>query len=118
MGRPIGSPRVTHWQGSVWPLRIILRSLVKLVNSTSGLSFSRKTKIPTYIQFNFAVWIQEISARETVIGLFHGLWESFVTMGLCNHLMRIISTCVGNTKKSEIGEDDNYSNWAIINYGV
>ena len=34
--------------------------------------------------------------------LFHGFWQSFVTIGLCNHLMRIISTYVGNTKKSEI----------------
>ena len=34
--------------------------------------------------------------------LFHGFWQSFVTIGSCNHLMRIISTYVGNTKKSEI----------------
>ena len=33
---------------------------------------------------------------------FHGLWQSFVTIGSCNHLMRIISTYVGNTKKNEI----------------
>ena len=33
---------------------------------------------------------------------FHGFWQSFVTIGLCNHCMRIISTYVGNTKKSEI----------------
>ena len=32
--------------------------------------------------------------------------------------MRIISTYVDNTKKSEVTEDDNYSNWAIINYEV
>ena len=30
------------------------------------------------------------------------VWQSFVTIGSCNHLMRIISTYVGNTKKSEI----------------
>ena len=34
--------------------------------------------------------------------LFHGFWQSFVTIGSCNHLMRIISTYVGNTKESEI----------------
>ena len=35
--------------------------------------------------------------------LFHGFWQSFVTTGSCNnHLMRIISTYVGNTEKSEI----------------
>ena len=33
---------------------------------------------------------------------FHGFWQSFITKGSCNHLMRIISTYVGNTKKSEI----------------
>ena len=33
---------------------------------------------------------------------FHGFWQSFVTIGSYNHLMRIISTYVGNTKKSEI----------------
>ena len=32
--------------------------------------------------------------------------------------MIIISTYVGNTKKSETRENDNYSNWAIISYGV
>ena len=31
-----------------------------------------------------------------------GVWQSFVTIRLCNHLMRIISTYVDNTKKSEI----------------
>ena len=34
--------------------------------------------------------------------LFHGFWQSFVAIGSCNPLMRIISTYVGNTKKSEI----------------
>ena len=38
----------------------------------------------------------------TYYSLFHGFWQSFVTIGSCNHLMRIISTYVGNTKKSEI----------------
>ena len=33
---------------------------------------------------------------------FNGFWQSFVTIGSCNHLMRIISTYVGKTKKSEI----------------
>ena len=31
-----------------------------------------------------------------------GVWQSFVTIRLCNHLMKIISTYVDNTKKSEI----------------
>ena len=34
--------------------------------------------------------------------LSNGFWQSFVTIGSCNHLMRIISTYVDNTKKSEI----------------
>ena len=31
-----------------------------------------------------------------------GVWQSFVTIRSCNHLIRIISTFVDNTKKSEI----------------
>ena len=31
-----------------------------------------------------------------------GVWQSSVTIRSCNHLMRIISTYVDNTKKSEI----------------
>ena len=31
-----------------------------------------------------------------------GVWQSFVTIRSCNHLMRIISMYVDNTKKSEI----------------
>ena len=31
-----------------------------------------------------------------------GVWQSFVTIRLCSHLIRIISTYVDNTKKSEI----------------
>ena len=31
-----------------------------------------------------------------------GVWQSFVTIRSCNHLMKIISTYVDNTKKSEI----------------
>ena len=34
--------------------------------------------------------------------LFHGFLQSFVTIGSCNYLTRIISTYAGNTKKSEI----------------
>ena len=33
---------------------------------------------------------------------FHGIWQSFVIIGSFNHLMRIISTYVGNIKKSEV----------------
>ena len=47
-----------------------------------------------------------------------GVWQSFVTIRSCNHLMRIISTYVDNTKKVRSREDDNYSNWVMINYGV
>ena len=48
----------------------------------------------------------------------HGFWQSFVTIGLRNCIMTIISTYVGNTKKVRSREDDNYSDWAIISYGV
>ena len=54
---------------------------------------------------------------------FHGFWQSFVTIGSCNHLMRIISTYVGNTKKSEISMIiiqlfKQLFKLGIINYGV
>ena len=32
----------------------------------------------------------------------HVLWQSFVTLGSCNHLMRVILTYVGNKTKSEV----------------
>ena len=53
-----------------------------------------------------------------VYSLSPGVWQSFVTIRSCNHLMRIISTYVDNTRKVRSREDDNYSNWVIINYGV
>ena len=33
---------------------------------------------------------------------FHGFWQSFVTFGSCNDLMKFISRYVGNAKRSEI----------------
>ena len=47
-----------------------------------------------------------------------GVWQSFVTIRWCNHLMRIISTMSTAQRKVRSREDDNYSNWVIINYGV
>ena len=47
-----------------------------------------------------------------------GVWQSFVTIRSCNHLMRIISTMSTTQRKVRSSEDDNYSNWVIINYGV
>ena len=47
-----------------------------------------------------------------------GVWQSFVTIRSCNHLMRIISTMSTTQRKVRSREDDNYSNWVIINYGV
>ena len=32
----------------------------------------------------------------------HGFWQSFVTIGSCNHLITIISTYLANTKRSEV----------------
>ena len=39
---------------------------------------------------------------EGIYSLSPRVWQSFVTIRSCNHLMRIISTYVDNTKKSEI----------------
>ena len=50
--------------------------------------------------------------------VFHWFWQSFVTIGSCNHLMRIIQRMSATQRKVRSREDDNYSNWAIINYGV
>ena len=43
-----------------------------------------------------------VNDNTNMYSLFHGFWQSFVTIRSYNHLMRIISTYVGNTKKSEI----------------
>ena len=43
-----------------------------------------------------------VEIKHTNHSPFHGFWQSFVTIGSCNHHIRIISTYVGNTKKSEI----------------
>ena len=45
---------------------------------------------------------QNISDVFGKLSLFYGLWQSFVTIGSCNHLMRITSTYVGSTKKREV----------------
>ena len=42
------------------------------------------------------------NTRSVNYSLSPGVWQSFVTIRSCNHLMRIISTYVDNTKKSEI----------------
>ena len=47
-----------------------------------------------------------------------GVWQSFVTIRSYNHLMRIISSMSTTQRKVRSREDDNYSNWVIINYGV
>ena len=47
-----------------------------------------------------------------------GVWQSFVTIRSCNHLMRIIQRMSTIQRKVRSREDDNYSNWVIINYGV
>ena len=66
----------------------------------------------------FKIFAKTSGILNTLYSLFHGFWQSFVTIGSCNHLMRIISRHVGNTKKVRSREDDNYSNWAVINYRV
>ena len=46
---------------------------------------------------------------------FHEFWQSFITIGSCSHLMRIISTYVGNTKSSRSLEDVKLDNqlWSV-----
>ena len=44
---------------------------------------------------------QKLSSQNNC-SLSPGVWQSFVTIRSCNHLMRIISRYVDNTKKSEI----------------
>ena len=56
--------------------------------------------------------------RCTDYSLSPGVWQSFVTIRSCNHLMRIISSMSTTQRKVRSREDDNYSNWVIINYGV
>ena len=49
-----------------------------------------------------AVLLPRIKPSGNMHSPFHGFWQSFVTIGWCNHLIRIISRYVGNTKKSKI----------------
>ena len=58
-------------------------SILKCCNLFSGVELSK-------ISFCF------------IYSLSPGVWQSFVTIRSCNHLMRIIATYVDNTKKSEI----------------
>ena len=63
------------------------------------------------LEYNVSNAVEGLQALKIVhhyaIGCFDyslspGVWQSFVTIRSCNHLMRIISTYVDNTKKSEI----------------
>ena len=51
-----------------------------------------------------AIYVNKTSILRNVLtySLSPGVWQSFVTIRSCNHLMRIIPTYVDNTKKSEI----------------
>ena len=64
--------------------------------------------------------IDPVRCEQLNYSRFHGFWQSFVTIGSCNHLMRIIPTYVTSATQRKVRsrEDENYSNWAIINYGV
>ena len=69
---------------------------------------------------SFIIWATKL-LKQTLIymySLFHGFWQGFVTIGSCNHLIRITSTMSATQRKVRSREDDNYSNWAIISYGV
>ena len=46
---------------------------------------------------------------------FHQLWQSFIMIGSCSHLTRIISRYVGNTKRSRSLEDVKLDNqlWGV-----
>ena len=60
-------------------------------------------KIPSYIPVVF----HNLSGTTLICllgnySLSPGVWQSFVTIRSCNHIMRIISRYVDNTKKSEI----------------
>ena len=66
--------------------------------SQSGRGRGTNCVVP-WILMKFGVRVQFVNS---LYSLFHGFWQSLATIGSCNHLMRIISTYVGNTKKSEI----------------
>ena len=64
----------------------------------SRLRFCKSFQSDSYVYCDF-----NNSALDFLIcSLSPGVWQSFVTIRSCNHLMRIISTYVDNTKKSEI----------------
>ena len=67
--------------------------------------FNKQKYLPQFYPKHFESQ-QVSSGGNNAINFFYslspGVWQSFVTIRSSNHLMRIISTYVDNTKKSEI----------------
>ena len=72
----------------------------KVVNEISGKKSCNSSKLKASSQEERVSYGRNTS--KIYYSLSPGVWQSFVTIRSCNHLMRIISTYVNNTKKSEI----------------
>ena len=88
--------------------RAKFKELIYYHHGSCGPSLTGKTSLVSLI-FTHGThrnvknrWMRSSLYRHQNYSLSPGVWQSFVTIRSCNHLMRIISTYVDNTKKSEI----------------
>ena len=79
------------------PLRLLLNLFFYHFNCSEPTYKSQRIKLPDVIEM-----CDQLNVNALSYSLSPGVWQSFVTIRSCNHLMRIISTYVDNTKKNEI----------------
>ena len=85
-----------------------LLSLISHIKVFDLLNFSGSNILKSFKVFEFEEvnnnLFHQSESTDSVIHIVCslGFWQSFVTIRSCNHLMRIISRYVVNTKKSEI----------------
>ena len=81
------------------PGQVLEKAEVKFLRDLTEKSVNFSTLATSNVRFLIFL-VNKINERN--YSLSPGVWQSFVTIRSCNHLMRIISTYVDNTKKSEI----------------
>ena len=89
-------------------IQVILNFLVSRFLALSHVSIPFVFRSITYVHHHIIMndtrkWLHSIlTSLVYFYSLSPAVWQSFVTIRSCNHLIRIISTYVDNTKKSEI----------------
>ena len=75
------------------------------ISHNNNLKMLNQIKIKKNASVQIIVSVKRASQNTSVVSLKtipHGLWQSFITIASCNHIMRIISTYVSNTNKSDV----------------